>query len=99
MGPGKHLPLWPMVPGWLQGHLLEVSSLGSWLKEFKSPDWEEFEDILEKGIRQLQASRLSLFKSTLVDEPPLPYIIPMKFANCEQNEEKLRGTAKWYIFG
>lgn len=86
MGPGKHLPLWPMVSGSLQGQLLEVSSLGSWLKEFKSPDWEEFEDILETGILQLQASRLSLFKATLVDEPSLPYIIPMKFANCEQNE-------------
>lgn len=75
-----------MVPGSLQGHLPEVSSLRSWLKEFKSPDWEEFEDILEKGIFQLQASRLSLFKATFVDEPPLPYIISIKYCNCEQNE-------------
>lgn len=46
MSPGKHFSLWPMVPGSLQGHLLEVSSLRGWLKEFKSSDWEEFEDIL-----------------------------------------------------
>lgn len=72
-----------MVPDSLHGCLLERFSLKSWL-EVKPPDWEELEDILQ--IIQLQSHKLSLFKATLIDESPLPYLIYVKFGNYEQNE-------------